>query len=144
MRIAMSVSGHDLSAVIDPRFGRAAGFLTIDSESMEYEYRANPNMGAAGGAGISTAQMVIDWGVQTIITGHVGPNAFKVLEAAGIVIHTGAAGTAAEALDAFKRDQLPRAGAASVGEHFGMGAGGSTGATGRGSGRGMGRGGQRW
>jgi len=114
---------------------------------MEYEYRANPNMGAGGGAGISTAQMAVDWEVQAIITGQVGPNAFRVLEAAGIAIHTGAAGTAAEALDAFKQGLLARAGAASVAEHFGMSTGRIAGATGKGtgrSGRGMGRGGQRW
>lgn len=151
MKVAISVQGSDMSAAIDPRFGRARGFLIVDSDSGEFEYLDNPNIDAAGGAGIQTSQMVVDRGAEAVLTGNVGPNAYKVLDAAGIRVYTGASGTAAEALADFKSGKLGSAGSATVEEKFGMGSGGAGGAGGAagtgaggggtGGGLGMGRGG---
>lgn len=142
MKIAISVQGSDMSASIDPRFGRARGFLIVDSESGNHEYLDNPNIDASGGAGIQTSQMVVDRGVEAVITGNIGPNAHQVLAAAGVKIYTGASGTAEEALKDFKADKLGSADSPTVGDKFGMG-GGMGGGMGRGGGggRGMGRGG---
>jgi predicted Fe-Mo cluster-binding NifX family protein len=84
-----------------------------------------------------------------VITGNVGPNAYRVLEAAGVKVFTGACGKADEVLAEYKSGKLTAAGSASVGEKFGMGAAGAggpgmgTGGRGRG-GTGRGRGGGRW
>jgi predicted Fe-Mo cluster-binding NifX family protein len=149
MKIAISVSGNDLSAEIDPRFGRAKGFLLIDDTAEGFEYVANPHLDASGGAGIQTAQMVVDRGAEAVITGNVGPNAYRVLETAGVKVFTGASGKAEQALAEYRSGKLVTAGSATVGEKFGMGAAGvggpGVGRGGRGRGwGGGGRGGGRW
>ncbi|MDD5448218.1 MAG: NifB/NifX family molybdenum-iron cluster-binding protein [Actinomycetota bacterium] len=149
MRIAISVSGNDLSAEIDPRFGRARGFLLVESEKGDFEYFTNPNVDAAGGAGITTAQEIVDRGAEAVITGNVGPNAYRVLESAGVKVFTGASGSAQEALEDYKSGKLASAAQATVEEKFGMGARGAAGpgmgrGGGCGRGGGKGRGGGRW
>ncbi|MBU4337879.1 MAG: NifB/NifX family molybdenum-iron cluster-binding protein [Actinobacteria bacterium] len=151
MKIAISVTGNDLSAEIDPRFGRARGFLFVDDDAEGFEYAANPNIDASGGAGIQTSQMVVDRGTEAVITGNVGPNAYRVLEAAGVKVFTGASGKADEVLAEYKSGKLTAAGSATVGEKFGMGPSGvggpgmgrGGGGRGRGAG-GRGMGGGRW
>ncbi len=147
MKVALSVTGSDLSSQVDARFGRAHGFLFVDPDSMQYEYWDNPNAVASGGAGISTARAMVEHGVHAIITGNVGPNAFQVLEAAGIAVYAGASGSAAEALGAYKEGSLTEMASASVAEHFGIRGGGAP-AGGRGGpgagGRGQGRGRRPW
>lgn len=141
MRIAVSVGGTDLKAPVDQRFGRAQAFLIVDPETMEFEHLSNPNIDAGGGAGISTAQMVADKGVEAVLTGNVGPNAFRVLSAAGVKVYTGASGSVDDAIKSYKQGTLSEAGSANVDEYFGTGGvGGRGGGMGRGMGGGMGRG----
>ena len=143
MKIAISVTGNDLSAEIDPRFGRAKGFLLMDDAAEGFEHVANPNIDASGGAGIQTAQMVVERGTEAVITGNVGPNAYRVLEAAGVKVFTGASGKADEVLAEYKSGKLTAAGSATVGEKFGVDTSGAGGpGTGRGGGRGRGAGGR--
>jgi predicted Fe-Mo cluster-binding NifX family protein len=139
MKIAVSVSGKDLASEIDPRFGRARGFLLVDDEVDGFEYLANPNIDASGGAGIRTAQMVVDRGAQAVITGNVGPNAYRVLETAGVKVFTGASGNAAQAISDYGSGKFEAAGSATVEEKAGMGTAGAAGTvTGRVAGRGRG------
>ncbi|MFW6114098.1 MAG: NifB/NifX family molybdenum-iron cluster-binding protein, partial [Actinomycetota bacterium] len=102
MRIAVSSSGPDLDSAVDPRFGRCAFLIFVETETMDYEAMQNSNASAGGGAGISTAQVVADKGIEAVITGNVGPNAYGVLNQAGITTHTGAAGTVRQAVESFK------------------------------------------
>lgn len=148
MKIAISVSENDISSKIDPRFGRAKGFLLVDSETEGFECITNHNVDAPGGAGIQTAQMVVDRGAEAVITGNVGPNAYRVLEAAGVKVYTGASGSVEKALTDLKAGKLEAAASATVDEKAGMGAavtagpGMERGGRGRGGG-GRGRGGGR-
>jgi predicted Fe-Mo cluster-binding NifX family protein len=150
MKIAISVSGSELSAEIDPRFGRAKGFLLVDGTAEGFEYVANPNVDASGGAGIQTAQMVVERGAETVITGNVGPNAYRVLETAGVDVFTGASGKAEDALTEYRSGKLEATASATVEEKSGMGTAGAAGpGVARGGGRGhgeagRGRGGGRW
>ncbi len=142
MKIAVSSSGNDLNAMLDPRFGRCAYFLIIDPDSMRFE--AFDNLGAiqSGGAGIQAAQFVADKQVTAVITGHVGPNAVKTLTAAGIDVFTGQQGTISEVLERFKKGILNPTTQSTVQSHFGMGGGTGSrrgGGMGMGQGRGMGR-----
>jgi len=135
MRIAISATGPSLDADVDPRFGRCQYFIIVDPETMQYESMENPSVMAGGGAGISTAQMVVNKEVQAVITGNCGPNAYQVLSAAGIQITTGVSGKIKDAIQAYKSDQLQVASQPTVDTHFGMGA-----TPGMGHGRGMGAG----
>lgn len=86
-KIAISSEGPTLEDRVDPRFGRAAGFIIVDPETMAFEYVEN---GAAQvraqGAGIQAAETVARAGAQAVLTGFVGPKAFQALAAAGIRI----------------------------------------------------------
>jgi len=93
----------------------------------------NPGSSMASGAGIQAAQFVADQGAQAVLTGSVGPNAFGVLQAAGLPIFTVTGGTVREAVEAYKAGRL-----SSIAQPGSMGGG-----VGRGGGMGRGRGGGR-
>jgi predicted Fe-Mo cluster-binding NifX family protein len=119
MKIAITVSGTDLNAALDPRFGRAAGFLLVDTKTNEIAYEPNEqNLNAAQGAGIQSAQNIAAAGVQAVISGHCGPKAYRVLSASGIAVYPCSAATAAEALEQFKAGQLKPANGADVEGHW--------------------------
>lgn len=120
MKVAISSSGPDLDSAVDPRFGRCAYLIFVDTESMQYEAVSNPNVGAGGGAGISTAQMVVDKGAQAVLTGNVGPNAFGVLSQAGISVYTGISGTVRQAVETLRSGGVNATSSPTVGGHFGM------------------------
>jgi len=89
MKIAVTASGPTLESEVDPRFGRAACFLVGETETMEFGPIENDNMMAAGGAGISTAKLVIDAGAVAVLTGNCGPNAERTLNSGGVKLYTG-------------------------------------------------------
>ncbi|MGB6872979.1 MAG: NifB/NifX family molybdenum-iron cluster-binding protein [Dehalococcoidia bacterium] len=137
MKIAVSATGLDLDAEVDPRFGRCQYFVIVDPQSMEFEALDNSNAMAAGGAGISTAQMIASKGAEVVLTGNCGPNAYQTLSATGIQVITGVAGRIRDAIEAYKAGRLQPNDQPSVGSHHGMGMGRGMG---RGMGMGMGRG----
>lgn len=86
-KIAVSSAGPTLDSSVDPRFGRAAGFVVIDPDTMEFEYVDNGSSQAMSqGAGIQTAELMTQHGVGIVLTGYVGPKAFHALSAVGIQI----------------------------------------------------------
>lgn len=108
MKIAVSATGTSLDAAIDPRFGRAAYILIVDSGTCEMEVMDNtPNANAFKGAGIQAACAVNDRGATVLLTGYCGPNAFKTLSAAGIRICQNTEGTVKEAIALFNAGKLP-------------------------------------
>ena len=135
MKVAVSATGEDLDAQIDPRFGRCQYFIIVDVDSMKYETVPNESAMASGGAGIQAAQSVAGMGVEAVITGNVGPNAFQTLNASGIKIVTGANGIVKDAVERYKKGELKETSSPTVDEHSGMGGG-----AGRGMGRGIGGG----
>ena len=141
MKIAVSATVPGLDAEVDPRFGRCQYFIIVDPQTMEFEALDNSNAMAAGGAGISTAQMIAGKGVEVVLTGNCGPNAYQTLSAAGIQAITGVSGKIKDAIEAYKAGKLQPNTQPSVGSHYGMGAGMGMGrGMGRGAGRGMGMG----
>ncbi|MBM4332522.1 MAG: dinitrogenase iron-molybdenum cofactor biosynthesis protein [Deltaproteobacteria bacterium] len=124
MKVCITSKGPGLDSEMDPRFGRCQYFLFVDLETLGCEAVENPNIGAAGGAGIQSAQLVANKGVEALITGQVGPNAFTTLQAAGIKILTGASGKVREVLDKYQKGQISSsAQGPTVRAHFGMGRG---------------------
>lgn len=119
MKIAISTSGNDLSAPLDPRFGRAARFLVYDTESKTFELAGNEqNLNAAQGAGIQSAQNVASTGSKAVISGHFGPKAFRVLSASNIAVYPSTASTVQEALDLYAAGKLTAAQEADVEGHW--------------------------
>lgn len=138
MKIAISASGPNLDAEVDPRFGRCQYFIIAEPETMEFEAVNNTSAGAAGGAGISAAQMIVDKGVVAVLTGNCGPNAHQVLSAANIPIITGISGKIEDVIKDYRAGNYESSSQANVPDHFGMGSPGT--GSGLGMGRGMGRG----
>jgi len=120
MKIGVSSTGENLDANVDQRFGRCKYFLIVDTESMEFEVLSNENAMASGGAGIQAAQTIAKTGAEVVVTGNVGPNAFQTLSAAGMKIFTGASGTIKESIEKYKKGELKKTEAPSVGSHSGM------------------------
>ena len=120
MKIGVSSSGNNMEALVNPRFGRCPYFIIVDSESMQFE--AVPNLAATSGsgAGIQAAQAIASKQVQVMITGNVGPNAFKALSAAGIQIITDVSGKVNEIIEKFKNGLLSETKEPTVKEHFGI------------------------
>jgi predicted Fe-Mo cluster-binding NifX family protein len=138
MRIAISSTGPDLDAEVDPRFGRCQCFIVVDPATEELEVLDNEAAMMSGGAGIQAAQMVANSGVDAVITGNLGPNAADTLEATGLKVYLGVTGTVRQALQQYIEGQLQEATGPSVDANFGTTTPG--GGTGMGAARGMGRG----
>ena len=120
MKIAITSKGTTLDDQVDPRFGRCAHFVIVETDDMSCEAVANSNAAAGGGAGIQSAQLVADREVKVVLTGNCGPNAFRTLEAAGIDVVIGAGATVREAIEQYQAGQLAPTGGANVGSHAGM------------------------
>ena len=131
MKIAITTSVANLDAEIDPRFGRCQYFIIADTDTMEFEVLENSGAMAGGGAGIATAQTIAGKGIEAVLTGNCGPNAYQVLSAAGIKVVTGVSGKVRQAIEDYKAGKLKASSQPNVPGHFGMG---------RGMGRGAGRG----
>ncbi|ROQ93387.1 NifB/NifX family molybdenum-iron cluster-binding protein [Desulfosoma caldarium] len=107
MKVAVSCTGKDVNSQVDPRFGRTAFFLLVDTETLDFEVVSNSqNLQAAQGAGVQAASLIAQMKPAAVLTGHCGPKAFQVLQAAGIPVYVGVSGTVKEAVARFKKGDL--------------------------------------
>ena len=107
MKIAVTSKGMDLDSEVDPRFGRAAYILIVDTETFDFEVLDNQsNVNAFKGAGIQAASMVNDKGATILLTGFCGPNAFNTLKAANIKVAGDVSGTIKDAVKSFNDGKL--------------------------------------
>jgi predicted Fe-Mo cluster-binding NifX family protein len=120
MKIAISSKGSNLEAEVDPRFGRAAFFILIDPETMNYETLENKqNLNLPQGAGIQASQTIVEGGAKVLLTGNCGPKAFQVLQAAGVKVAVGMSGTVKEVVSRFKQGKMDFAQTPNVEGHWG-------------------------
>jgi predicted Fe-Mo cluster-binding NifX family protein len=107
MKVCVTSQGTDRSAAVDSRFGRCRYFVIYDDQTNELEAIDNAaNMSASGGAGVQSATRVAEQGVDWVVSGHIGPKAMSVLQAAGVKVAVGADGTVDEAIAALKAGSL--------------------------------------
>lgn len=121
MKIAITSYDKDLSGKVDLSFGRAKWFVVVDMESGSIEAHSNSqNVNAVQGAGIQAAQNIANLGVDVVLTGNVGPNAFKALKAAGIKIFIIDKDTekAGDALSLWKTGDLQEVSEATIEGHW--------------------------
>jgi predicted Fe-Mo cluster-binding NifX family protein len=117
--IAVSARGNSLESNVDPRFGRATGFVIYNNETNTSEYVENiQNVQAVQGAGIQAAKQVIDCHVEVVITGNIGPKGYRTLHEAGVEIYCGATGSVKDALAAYRDGSLQEAENANVEGHW--------------------------
>jgi len=119
MKVAITAQGKDLSSELDLRFGRAKWLIVYDTETDSFEANDNTvNLNAVQGAGIQTGRNIANLDVEALITGNVGPNAFKTLNAAGIKIFLAETQTVQEVIDLFKAGKLREVDNANVEGHW--------------------------
>lgn len=119
MKIAISCTEKSVHASVDPRFGRAACFYIYDSDTGEYDFIDNQqSLNSPSGAGVQAAQIVVNAGVDVLLTGHCGPKAFRAVRAARIKIFTNVSGPIAEVISACQNGQLEEATEADVEGHW--------------------------
>jgi predicted Fe-Mo cluster-binding NifX family protein len=109
MKVAITASGEDFNSPVDRVFGRAKYFVITDPEETSVEVLGNSqNVNAAQGAGIQTAQQIANKCIDVVLTGNVGPNAFRALDAASIKVFQFESDvlTVRDALTAWKEGRL--------------------------------------
>ncbi len=85
MKIAISAEGPTTQDIVDPRFGRAAGFVIYDTETKTLEYIDNgAAQAAAQGAGLMAVETVVEAGAKVVLSGYIGPKALEALQAVGL------------------------------------------------------------
>jgi predicted Fe-Mo cluster-binding NifX family protein len=106
--IAISASGKDLEARVEPRFGRARFFVLADPDTGDWEpYDNLANLSSLKNVGIITAKnLTKNRVVQTVITGSCGPKAFEELQEAGVKIFLNARGSVRQALNQLRQGEL--------------------------------------
>jgi predicted Fe-Mo cluster-binding NifX family protein len=125
MKIAISAHSGDPDRQFSSRFGRCSCFLITDSEGESWQELNNPAADAQGGAGSRVVQVLADNGVDTVISGRYGPNAFEALQSAGIDAYLARSGSPRELAASLKAGGLKLAsGPSGEGRHGGRGRGG--------------------
>jgi predicted Fe-Mo cluster-binding NifX family protein len=106
MKICITSSGEGLDSKVDPRFGRCNYFVIYDPETVYVESVSNASVAASGGAGIKAAETIANAGVNVLLTGNVGPNAFSIFSEVGIEVRVGVKGTVREAVKQYEAGEL--------------------------------------
>lgn len=107
MKIAVSSLEPNLNSKIDERFGRAEHLLIVDTETLTFETVDNTeNQRALKGAGYGAAEAVCAKQVEAVLTGHLGPNAYKALQTVGVPGYGAAGMTVRQAIERFTEGSL--------------------------------------
>ena len=117
MKIAVSSIGKNKESLLDRRFGRCDFFLIFDTESGDFKAMENNGVSSSQGAGIAAATQVIDEKVSAIITGNLGPNAFELIEKAGITAYSCEEVEAAKAIELLQKNELSKISIAGSAHH---------------------------
>ena len=108
MKIAVSIRTTEAGPTVEQRFGRTPQIFIIDDETGDKQIVDNPFADGAGGVGPKVVQLLMNNGVETVITGQVGGNALAALRNSGIKIYTCEQGVPVEdALEKFHAGTLP-------------------------------------
>lgn len=108
MKVALSSQGKNLESQVDTRFGRAQFFIIVDTETMDYKVIDNLAVAQSSGAGTKAAQILLDEGIEALISGNIGPNAIAVFKEAGIPVYKAVDEDIKTNIELFKRGELER------------------------------------
>ena len=119
MKIIVTSQGKELSSEIDLRFGRAKWLIVFDTETKDFQVHDNEiNLNAAQGAGIQTGLKISNLCADIVITGNVGPKAFKTLSVAKIKVFLTEKQTVQQAIDSYSSGKLKSVDQANVEGHW--------------------------
>ncbi len=119
MKVAVTSIDGTMEGRVDERFGRCRKLVIYDPANGTMEAIDNStNMGLGQGAGIQTAQNIVNAGAAAVISGHFGPKAFQLLQTAGIDMYSAINMTVSEALSLYREGKLTKLASADVASHW--------------------------
>lgn len=120
MKMAITSRGETLDSDVESRFSRSPFFVIVDTEKEGVKAFKNPGASAKDAACVDAVRFLLENGVQAIVTGEIGHNAFVNLADTPMRVYLGVEGTVREGLQVFKRGRLGRAKGPSVGFRGGL------------------------
>ena len=107
LRIGVTSRGETPLSGVCEQFGRSYWLLIYSSSECGWYALDNAlNRTLANGAGVATAETMIDAGVSIVLTGETGPKAFRILKAAGISVVHNVTGLVEDALIDWQEGRL--------------------------------------
>ena len=88
MLIAIASDGLSLDYLVAEKFGRTPYIIFYDTEKNTFESLRNPYANIFGGAGIQTAQFIIEKNVIAVITTEIGINPLRLMESSGVEVYS--------------------------------------------------------
>jgi predicted Fe-Mo cluster-binding NifX family protein len=115
MKVAVTSSDGTMEGAVDARCGRCRKFVESAADSKTgrvMDNAADPYLSQE--AGLQTARTILKAGAQAVISGHIGPKAFRMLSSAGIAIYSASNMSVAEAITRYEEGSLTKLSAADV------------------------------
>ena len=109
MKLAFTLKTRADNSSLERRFGRCPYFLIVDTDSGKRGIMENPALQSQHGAGTQAAQFLVEEGVEAVISGDFGPNAYSVLDAAGVRMYSATEKPVENLLSDFQDGNLRRA-----------------------------------
>ena len=81
---AVSSEGPTLDDAVDPRFGRAGGFVIVEPDGATRYLDNGASQAMAHGAGIETARRIAEAGATVVLSGVIGPKAAAALKSVNV------------------------------------------------------------
>ena len=110
MKVVVTARGSTPDSDIDERMGRAYWLMVYETDNNSWQAINNEaGRNALQNAGQHTANLLIDLGIEAVLTGEIGPRAFRLLNSSNIDIYLGAAGTVMDTLVSWHDGELRKA-----------------------------------
>lgn len=109
MKVAISASDNHLASCIELCFERAAYYIIVDLKDPSaavYKVVHNPNVNSVNDQGILAVQMLINLGIEVLVTGWCDPNALRVFQKAKIPIYKATETTVQEVINHLKANEF--------------------------------------
>ncbi len=107
MKIAVSSQDKRRNSPLELWFGRAAYYLIVNTDSMIFDAIENENAGDPPEISeINAARLLIDAGVQAVLTGNCRYEARRMFADAGVKLFQVCPGTVEEAVEQFQAGRL--------------------------------------
>ena len=120
MKIAVCCNDNNDGSMISSRLGRSPWLGVYDDQSESWSFIENTqNLNAAQGAGIQTAQNIVNTGAEVLLTNNSGPKAMQVLQMAEIKVYQAPTDkTITDCIELYKADSLNPISSANVEGHW--------------------------
>ncbi len=103
MKVAVTSAGQGPESMMDDRLGRCPYFVIFDTSTGNIESLQNTAAEVSSGAGPKAMQLLVDRGVNVVITGRIGPHASAMLAETDMEAVTGISGKVGEVLKDFTK-----------------------------------------